>query len=128
MLCRFQTRISWITPTPMAETNATVRFTMAPTMAAVSARSSSSGLRTSVSEDVWPGAARIAVKADSTPATVQATVEVRRTQMPDRRAESAFSAMARMASPQGDHLTKTARPMATMGATISVITSPGVNR
>ena len=55
----------------------------------------------------------MAVNADSTPATVQAMVDVRRTHTPDRRAESAFSATARMARPQGDHLTKTASPMAT---------------
>ena len=128
VLDRFHTRISWITPTPMAAMNATVRLTMAPTMAAVSANSSSSGLSTSVSDDVWPGAARMAAKADSTPARVQVTVEVRRTHTPDRRAESAFSAMARMASPQGDHLTKPARAMATMGATTRVTTCPGVNR
>ena len=98
-----------MTPTPMAATNAAVRLTMAPTMAAVRASSRSSGLSTSVSEEVWPGAARMAVKADSTPASVQAMVEVRRTQTPDSRAESAFSAMARMARPHGDHLTKAAR-------------------
>ena len=112
-------------PTAMAAMKATVRLTMAPTMAAARARSSSSGLSTSVSEEVWPGAARMAVKADSTPATIQATVEVRRTHTPDSRAESAFSAMARMASPQGDHLTKAARAMATTGAVTSVITCPG---
>ena len=39
------------------------------------------------------------MKADSAPATVQAKVEVRRTHTPDSRAESAFSDMARMASP-----------------------------
>ena len=128
VLDRFQTRISWITPTPMAATKATVRLTMAPTMAAVRASSSSSGLSTSVSDDVWPGAARMAVKAESTPASVQATVEVRRTHTPDSRAESAFSAMARMARPHGDHLTKAARAMATIGATIRVSTWPGVNR
>ena len=37
-----------MTPTPMAATKATVRLTMAPTMAAVRASSSSSGLSTSV--------------------------------------------------------------------------------
>ena len=47
---------------------------------------------------------RMAVNADSTPASVQATVEVRRTQTPDRRAESAFSDMARMARPHGEYL------------------------
>ena len=43
------------------------------------------------------------MKADSTPAMIQVTVEVRRTQTPDSRAESAFSAVARMASPQGEN-------------------------
>ena len=52
VLDRFHTRISWITPTPMAATKATVRLTMAPTMAAVRASNSSSGLSTSVSDDV----------------------------------------------------------------------------
>ncbi len=128
VLDRFHTRISWMTPTPMAATKATVRLTMAPTMAAVSANNSSSGLSTSVSDEVCPGAARMAAKADSTPASVQVTVEVRRTQTPDSRAESAFSAMARMARPHGDHLTKAARPSATRGATTRVTTWPGVNR
>ena len=84
------------------------RLTMAPTSAAISARSSSSGLSTSVRMLVWPGAARMAVKADSAPARVQATVEVRRTHTPDRRAESAFSAVARMARPQGENRMKAA--------------------
>ena len=128
VLFRFHTRISWMTPMPMAATKATVRLTMAPTMPAVRAKRSSSGLSTSVSDEVCPGEARMAVKAESTPATVQATVEVRRTQTPERRAESAFSAMARMASPQRDHFTKTARAMATSGATMRVSTWPGVNR
>ena len=109
VLLRFHTRISWMTPTPMAATKATVRLTMAPTMAAVRASRRSSGLSTSVSCEVWPGAARMAVKADRTPASVQAMVEVRRTHTPDSRAESAFSAMARMARPHGDHLMKAAR-------------------
>ena len=113
----------------MAATKATVRLTIAPTMAAVRASSSSSGLSTSVSDGgLTRATARMAVKAESTPATVQATVEVRRTHTPDSRAESAFSAMARMASPQRDHLTNTARATATIGATIRVITWPGVNR
>ena len=128
VLDRFHTRISWITPTPMAATKAAVRLTMAPTNAAVRANRSSSGLSTSVNDEVCPGAARMAVKADSTPATVQAMVEVRRTHTPDSRAESAFSAMARMARPHGDHLTSTASPMATIGAATRVITWPGVNR
>ena len=63
-----------------------------PTRAARSARRSSSGLSTSVSVLVWLGEARMAVKADSTPARVQATVEVRRTHTPDSRADSVFSA------------------------------------
>ncbi len=128
VLLRFQTRISWITPRTMAATKAAVRLTMAPTMAAVRPSKRSSGLSTWVSWVVWPGAARMAVKADRTPARVHATVEVRRTHTPDRRAESAFSAMARMARPHGDHLMKAASPMATSGAAISVSTCPGVNR
>ena len=55
-------------------------------------------------------------------------MEVRRTHTPDSRAESAFSAMARMARPHGDHLMKAASPMATRGAATSVSTWPGVNR
>ena len=57
----------------MPATKATVRLTMAPTMAAVRANRSRSGLSTWVSDAVWPGEARMAVKADSTPASVQAT-------------------------------------------------------
>ena len=128
VLERFHTRISWITPSAMAATNAAVRLTIAPTNAAVRASRSSSGLSTSVNDEVCPGAARMAVKADSTPATVHAVVDVRRTHTPDRRAESAFSAMARMASPHGDHFTSTASPMATMGAATRIISCPGVNR
>ena len=128
MLARFHTRISWTTPTPMAATKAVVRFTIAPTMAAVRARSSSSGLSTSVSDEVWPGEASMAVKADRSPASIHATFEVRRTQTPERRAESLFSVVARMARPQGDHRTKATRARATRGATIRASTSPGVNR
>ena len=128
VLARFHTRTSCTTPTPIAATNATARLVIAPIMAAVRASSSSSGLSTSVSEEVWPGAVRTAVKADSTPAIVQATVEVRRTQTPERRAESPFSAMARMASPQVERLTNKASPIATIGATTRVITCPGVKR
>ena len=39
---------------------------------------------------------------------VQATVEVRRTHTPDSRADSAFSAMARMASPHDENRTNAA--------------------
>ena len=67
----------------------------------------------------------MAVMADSAPARVQATVEVRRTHTPDRRADSLFSAEARMARPQGEKRMKAARPSATMGAAMSVMTSPG---
>ncbi len=123
---RFHTRISWTTPSTIADTKARVRLVMAPTMAAVRPRRRSSGLSTSVSDEVWPGDARTAVKAESTPAMVHATVEVRRVQTPDRRAESRFSAMARMARPHVDQRTSAARPMATRGATTRVITSPGV--
>lgn len=42
--------------------------------------------------------------------------------------DSAFSDMARMASPHLDHLTNAANATATMGATISVSTWPDVNR
>src|SRR5271165_2619834 len=114
-----------MTPTAMPETKATVRLTIAPTRAAVRAKSRRSGLRGWVSTLVCPGEARMAVKADSTPARVQAIVEVRRTQTPERRAESAFSDMARMARPQGLNLMKAARARATTGATIRVSTSPG---
>ena len=114
-----------MTPTPMPATKATVRLTMAPTSAAVRANRRRSGLSGWVRTLVWPGEARMAVKAESTPARVQATVEVRRTQTPDSRAESAFSDMARMASPQGENRMKAARARATTGATIRVSTSPG---
>ena len=55
------------------------------------------------------------MKADSAPATVQVMVEVRRTHTPDRRAESAFSAVARMARPQGENRTTGTRARATSG-------------
>ena len=51
VVARFQTRISCTTPTPIAATNATDRLTIAPTIAAVSASRSSSGLSTSVRAD-----------------------------------------------------------------------------
>ena len=50
-----------MTPMAMPAMNATGRLTMAPTSAAVSASSSRSGLSTSVSALVWPGALRMAV-------------------------------------------------------------------
>ena len=77
---------------------------------------------------VWLGEASTAVTADRAPANVQATVEVRRTQIPDSRADSAFSAMARMASPHDEKRMKAARARTTTGATIRVRTSPGENR
>src|SRR5580658_3685892 len=70
----------------------------------------------------------MAVKADSAPARVQATVDVRRTHTPDNRADSEFSAEARMARPQGENRMKAASPSATMGATMRVTTSPGGKR
>ena len=66
------------------------------------------------------------MKADSAPATVQVRVEVRRIQTPERRAESAFSDMARMASPHEVNRTASTRTSVTMGATMSVSTSVGV--
>ena len=67
----------------------------------------------------------MAVKAERTPAMVQAIVEARRTHTPDSRAESAFSDMARMASPHGEYRMKTAKAAATIGATMRVSTAPG---
>ena len=67
------------------------------------------------------------MNAESTPARVHATVDVRRTQTPESRAESAFSDMARMARPHGENLTNAAMDRATIGATMSVSTWPGVN-
>src|ERR1700683_1213436 len=64
---------------------------------------------------------------DNAPASVHATVEVRRTQTPESLAESAFSAIARIASPHGDQRTNAAIPMATIGAATSDTTSPGGN-
>src|SRR5262249_50019098 len=69
-----------------------------------------------------------AVNADSRPATTHVIVDVRRTHTPERRADSAFSAVARIASPQGDHRRKSASASATSGATMSVSTWPGVKR
>src|SRR5271166_3262200 len=109
----------------MPAMNETVRFTIAPIRPAVRAKRRRSGLRGWVRTLVWPGEARMAVNAESTPARVQAMVEVRRIQTPESRAESAFSDIARMARPQGENLMKAARESATTGATIKVSTSPG---
>ena len=106
----------------------TGRLAIAPTRRAVSASRRRSGERTWVSASVWPGEVRIAAIPDSTPARVHATVEVRRTQTPESLAESAFSAIARIASPHGDHRTKAATPIATSGAATSATISPGGNR
>src|ERR1700722_19068702 len=65
----------------------------------------------------------MAVKAESAPATVQVTVEVRRIHTPERRAESAFSHIARMARPQEVKRTARTRAMVTSGATMRVSTS-----
>ena len=67
------------------------------------------------------------MKAESAPATVQVSVEVRRIHTPESRAESAFSDMARMVRPQlvvahGDGQDRGPRS----GATIRVSTSAGV--
>ena len=99
---------------------------MAPTSAAVSAKRRRSGLRTCVRALVWPGALRMAVKAESAPATTQVKVDVRRTHTPERRAESAFSDMARMDRPHGVQRTATTRARTTSGATMRVSTSAGV--
>ena len=109
----------------MPDTKDTVRLTMAPMRAAVRAKSNRSGLSGWVSTLVWPGEARMAVKAERMPAMVQAIVEARRTHTPDSRAESAFSDMARMASPHGEYRMKTAKAAATIGATMRVSTAPG---
>ena len=127
-LLKFHWRRSWTIPTPMPAAKATGRLTMAPSSAASRASRSRSGLSTSVRVLVWLGEASTAVIADSTPAIVHATVEVRRTHTPDSRADSVFSAEARMASPQGENRMKAARPSATIGATMSVMTSPGGNK
>ena len=106
--------------------NATVRLTMAPMSAAVSAYRSRSGESACVRALVWLGALRMAVKADSAPATVHVSVDVRRIQTPERRAESAFSDMARMARPHEVNRTASTRTSVTMGATMRVSTSVGV--
>src|ERR1700691_5058411 len=114
-----------MTPTATPEMKDTVRLTMAPTSAASRAKRRRSGLSGWVSTLVCPGEARMAVKAESTAASVQAMVDARRTHTPDRRAESAFSDMARMAKPHGEYRMKRAKAMATMGATMRVRTAPG---
>ena len=76
VLWKFHTRISWMTPTPMAATKATVRLTMAPTMAAVRARSRSSGLSTSVSERGLAGRGQDGGEGREHAGEVQATVDV----------------------------------------------------
>ena len=127
-LVMFHCNRSSTTPTPMPAMKATGRLTIPPISAARRARRSRSGLRTSVNALVWPGEASTAVTADKAPARVQATVDVRRTHTPDSRADSAFSAVARMASPHDESLMKAARAITTMGATISVRTSPDEKR
>ena len=66
------------------------------------------------------------MKAESAPATVQVSVEVRRIHTPESRAESAFSDMARMERPHGVSRTASTSAAVTSGATISVSTSVGV--
>ncbi len=66
------------------------------------------------------------MKAESAPATVQVRVDVRRIHTPERRAESAFSDIARMERPQEVNRTARTKTMVTIGATISVSTSVGV--
>ena len=122
----FHSSSSRKTPIPMPAMKATVRLIIAPMSAAVSVYRSRSGDSAWVSALVWLGALRMAVKADSAPATVQVRVEVRRIHTPERRAESAFSDMARMASPHEVNRTASTRMIVTMGATISVSTSVGV--
>ena len=101
---------------------------MPPRSAASSASRRRSGLSTWVSALVWLGEASTAVTADRAPARVHATVDVRRTHTPDNRADSEFSAMARMASPHDENRMKAARAITTTGATIRVRTSPGEKR
>ncbi len=127
-LVMFHWRRSWTTPRPIPAAKATGRLTMPPSSAASRARSKRPGERTWVKVLVWLGEARMAVKAERAPARVQATVEVRRTQTPDSRADSVFSAEARMARPQWENRMNAARPRATTGATTRVTTSPGGKR
>ncbi len=110
---------------PIPAAKATGRFTMAPTSAANKARRSSSGLSTCVSAVVWPGDASMAVIAESTPAIVQAMVEVRPAHTPAVRADSAFSDIARIHRPHDEYRTISANPTATSGATTSVGKAPG---
>ena len=109
-------------PMPMPAMKAMGRLVIAPMRAAVSARSRRSGPSTSMKPLPLPGAP-IAVTAESNAASTHAKVDVRRTHTPARRAESAFSAIARMASPCGDRAKNSARARAQSGATISVSTS-----
>ena len=67
----------------------------------------------------------MAVKAESAPATVHVSVEVRRIHTPESRAESAFSDIALMLRPQLVERTASAKVTATIGATMRVSTSPG---
>ncbi len=115
------------TPMPMPAENAIGRLVIAPISAAANARSSRSGPRTSTKPLPLPGAARMAVTADNSAASTHASVDVRRTQTPARRAESAFSAIARMARPCGERAKKSASASAASGATISVSTSAPLN-
>ena len=72
---------------------------MAPMSAAVSAAQQEVGAEHLRQRAGLAGEARMAVMAESAPAMVHATVDVRRTQTPERRADSVFSAIARIARP-----------------------------
>src|SRR3982074_2449245 len=83
----------------IAAKNATRRLVIAAINAAANAPNNNPGGRASWRPLVCPGAPRIAVIVERAPAIIHATVDIRRTHTPDRRAESAFSAIARNANP-----------------------------
>ena len=96
-------------PTPMPATKATGRLTIAADEGGQEGQQEQVG-----AEDLGEGtglAGRGQHGGDGRQGAgqVQATVEVRRTQIPDKRADSAFSAMARMARPHDEKRMKAAR-------------------
>ncbi len=70
-----------------------------------------------------PGDSITAVSPDSTAASIQTTVETRLTGMPTRRADSPFSAAARMATPNEENRKNAASAAATRGTSSRIISS-----
>ena len=76
----------------------------------------------------WRGASRMAVAAAKAPETVHTTVEVRRGDIPYRRAVSGLEAEARTASPKRVRAMNQARAAIRTGTTISTVISRAWSR